>query len=115
MAQDCLFCRIARGDIPATILYQDEAVVAFRDIQPGAPTHILIIPKTHIPDVCGLAQTDGELLGRIFTLAAELARQEGISDSGFRLVVNTGADAGQTVPHLHFHLLGGRQLGWPPG
>lgn len=115
MAQECLFCRIARGEIPATILYQDDALVAFRDIQPEAPTHILIIPKTHIPDVLGLTQVDGELLGRIFTLAAELARQAGIADGGFRLVVNTGADAGQTVSHLHVHLLGGRQLGWPPG
>ncbi|HEY3378042.1 MAG TPA: histidine triad nucleotide-binding protein [Armatimonadota bacterium] len=115
MAQDCLFCRIANGDIPVEFVYESERVVAIRDIHPVAPTHILIMPKAHISDVLSLATSDGALLGEIYAAAATLARQQGIAEDGFRIVVNTGPAAGQTVPHLHFHLLGGRTLGWPPG
>lgn len=114
MADD-LFCRIARGEIPATVVYQDDDIVAFRDISPQAPTHILLIPRKHIPDVLALAADDASLLGKIYAVAARLARDEGLAESGFRVVVNNGPDAGQSVPHLHFHLLGGRALGWPPG
>ena len=115
MAQDDLFCKIARGDIPADIVYQDEGLVAFRDINPQAPTHILIVPKKHLTDIQEITEKDADLLNRIFLVAAKLARQEGIAETGFRLVVNNGPDAGQSVQHIHFHLLGGRGLGWPPG
>jgi len=115
MSQDCLFCRIVSGEIPATIVYRDEKVVAFRDINPQAPTHILLIPTIHIPDLLHLSIEQNELLGHIFSRAAQLAREEGIAEDGFRLLANTGPAAGQTVLHLHFHLLGGRSLGWPPG
>jgi histidine triad (HIT) family protein len=90
-------------------------VAAFRDINPVAPTHILIVPKKHIPDIRHLADVDAEMLGCIYEVAADLARQEGIDEDGYRLVINTGRAAGQTVPHLHIHLLGGREMGWPPG
>jgi histidine triad (HIT) family protein len=115
MAQDCLFCRIASGEIPAKVVYQDEQVVAFRDITPQASTHILIIPRQHIADLLQFTAEDGALLGKMTGVAAELARQEGLAERGFRLVVNTGPDAGQSVQHLHLHLLGGREMGWPPG
>ncbi len=115
MSLDCLFCRIARGDIPATFVYQDEDIVAFRDIHPMAPTHILLIPTLHISDVLQLTTAHGLLLGRLFILASTLAKNEGIAEDGFRLITNTGPAAGQTVQHLHFHLLGGRTLTWPPG
>lgn len=112
---DCLFCRIAKGALPVELIYDDELVAAFRDINPQAPTHILIVPKVHIPDVTGLGAEHGPLLARIMKVATELAQREGIAETGFRLLANTGPDAGQTVPHLHFHLLGGRVMGWPPG
>jgi len=115
MALDCLFCKLIAGEIPANVVYQDDQVFAFRDINPQAPTHILIIPKRHIPGVLSIAEVDAGVIEHIFQVAAELAKQEGIADSGFRLVANSGPDAGQTVFHLHFHLLGGRTLGWPPG
>ena len=115
MALDCLFCKLIAGEIPANVVYLEDQVFAFRDINPQAPTHILIIPKRHIPGVLSVTREDAEVLEHIFQVAAELAKQEGIADSGFRLVVNSGPDAGQTVHHLHFHLLGGRLLGWPPG
>jgi histidine triad (HIT) family protein len=115
MAQDCLFCRIARGEIPAHVVYQDDQVVAFRDITPQAPTHILIIPRQHMADLLQLTAEDGALLGKMTTIAAELARLEGLAERGFRLVMNTGPDAGQSVHHLHMHLLGGREMAWPPG
>lgn len=111
---DCLFCRIIAGEIPADIVYQDELILAFRDINPEAPTHLLIIPKKHIADVSGLEASDAEVLVRIFTTAARLAEEEGITE-GYRLVANTGLAAGQTIFHLHFHLLGGRVMAWPPG
>ena len=112
---DCLFCRIASGGIPATIVHQDELVVAFRDIAPRAPVHLLVIPRRHLASVRDLTDADGELLARLFTVAARLAREEGVAETGYRLVANTGPQAGQTVHHLHWHLLGGRELTWPPG
>ena len=115
MAQeaDCLFCRIARGEIPSTIVYRGEGITAFRDIAPQAPTHILVVPDRHIPGASAATAADDAMMGRLVRLAAELARQEGIADGGYRLVINQGEDAGQTVPHLHVHLLGGKLLPVP--
>jgi histidine triad (HIT) family protein len=107
---DCVFCRIVAGEIPADIVYQDKALVAFRDINPQAPTHILIIPKSHIASLADITAKHQALMGRIILLARDLAETEGISDGGYRLSVSTGADGGQLVPHVHFHLLGGRKL-----
>ena len=112
---DCLFCGIADGKIKANLVYQDEAVLAFKDIAPKAPVHMLIIPCKHLVSVSDIAEADCELIGQIFQVAARLAREQGIANSGYRVVVNSGADAGQSVFHLHFHLLGGRQMTWPPG
>jgi histidine triad (HIT) family protein len=111
----CLFCRIAAGEVPADVVHSDEELVAFRDITPRAPTHVLLIPRRHIRSARELTTADGPLLGRLFGLAAEIAAREGVSESGFRLVTNAGAEAGQSVDHLHFHLLGGRSFSWPPG
>jgi histidine triad (HIT) family protein len=111
---DCLFCRIASGEAPADIVEQDDLVVAFRDISPKAPTHILLIPRRHLDSAAELSSADGEMLGRLFSVAAKLARDDGV-EHGYRLVTNVGPAAGQSVQHLHFHLLGGRSLGWPPG
>ena len=113
--ENCLFCKIADGQIPAKIVYQDQDVVAFEDINPQAPRHILLIPRRHISSMAELTLDDGPVLASLFTTAAQLARELGISESGYRLVTNVGPDAGQSVFHLHFHLLGGRKLGWPPG
>jgi histidine triad (HIT) family protein len=111
----CLFCRIAAGEIPATRVAESEHVLAFRDIQPQAPSHVLLIPRAHAADsAAGLGRRDAALLGEIFALAAVVAAGEGL-ERGWRLVTNVGADGGQSVGHLHFHLLGGRALGWPPG
>ena len=110
----CVFCRIVRGEAPARIVYQDEDVTAFHDLHPRAPTHILIVPNRHITGVAAAEPEDSELLGKLFVIARRLAEQEGIVD-GYRLVVNNGPRAGQSVFHLHVHLLGGRPLGWPPG
>ena len=112
---DCLFCGIVDGKIKANLVYQDDTIVAFKDIAPRAPVHILIIPRKHLVSVSGIAETDRALIGQIFQVAARLAREQGVADSGYRVVVNAGADAGQSVFHLHFHLLGGRQMTWPPG
>jgi len=112
---DCLFCGIADGKIKANLVYQDDAVLAFKDIAPKAPVHILIIPRKHIVSVLDIEASDAEVIGRIFQVAGRLASEQGISESGFRVVVNSGADAGQSVFHLHYHLLGGRQMSWPPG
>ena len=114
-ATDCLFCRIAAGSIPSERLHEDELVVAFRDIAPRAPTHILLIPRRHIASAAELTEADGPLLGRLFGVAADLARSEGIADGGYRLVSNVGRWGGQTVDHLHVHLMGGRPFDWPPG
>ncbi len=111
----CLFCEIVAGRNPADIVYQDDEVIAFRDIQPRAPVHVLIVPKKHISGVTEIEEADRELIGRIFLAAKEIARRESVYECGFRVVVNSGPDAGQAVDHLHFHLLGGRKLAWPPG
>lgn len=113
MADPCLFCRIIKKEIPAQILAENDDCVAFRDINPQAPVHILIVPRTHVPSLNQV--TDGTLVSRMSSFATELARREGVAERGYRTVINTNADAGQTVFHLHLHLLGGRTLGWPPG
>jgi histidine triad (HIT) family protein len=115
VAADCLFCRIAAGSIPSERLHEDDLVVAFRDIAPRSPTHILLIPRRHIASAAELTEADGPLLGRLFRVAADLARNEGIADGGYRLVSNVGRWGGQTVDHLHVHLMGGRPFDWPPG
>jgi histidine triad (HIT) family protein len=111
--RDCLFCKIVRGEIPATIVYKEDGVTAFRDIAPQTPTHILVIPDEHIGGVAQLVEARDQIAGRLLRVAAELARREGIEDAGYRLIVNQGHDAGQTVPHMHVHLLGGRILPTP--
>ncbi len=113
--ETCLFCRIAAGEIPADRLHEDDLVVAFRDIAPRAPTHILLIPRRHIASAAELTEADGPLLARLFRVAADLARSEGIAEGGYRLVSNVGRWGGQTVDHLHLHLMGGRAFVWPPG
>ncbi len=110
---DCLFCKIIKREIPATIVHEDDLCLAFEDINPQAPTHTLIIPKQHIADQRGLSAAPVELMGHLYGVANELAKVKGLT--GFRTVVNTGAEAGQTVFHLHLHLLGGRPMSWPPG
>ena len=112
---DCLFCKIGNGEIPATILYEDDKVVAFRDVAPQAPVHALVIPRRHIGTLNELDEGDGALLGHMMTTAQRLAVKEGIADSGFRLVMNCNREGGQTVFHIHLHLLGGRSMHWPPG
>ena len=112
---DCLFCKIAAGDIDADIVYQSDQVVAFRDINPQAPTHVVIIPRRHIATINDLAGTDAEEIGQLFLAAKEIAAQEGFSEPGYRVTMNCNAAAGQTVFHVHLHLLGGRQFSWPPG
>ena len=113
---DCIFCKIAGHDIPSDVVYEDDSVIAFRDLNPQAPIHVLIIPKKHIDGVNALAPSDKDVVAHIFVeIAPKLAKQLNVSESGFRLVVNTGKDGGQTVEHLHVHLLGGRDMKWPPG
>jgi histidine triad (HIT) family protein len=111
---DCLFCRIVAGELPAEVVHETDRTLAFRDITPQAPSHVLVVPRDHHADVAALADADAGLLAEVITSAVAVARQEGL-DGGFRLVANTGADGGQTVHHLHLHVLGGRALGWPPG
>ncbi|MET0800692.1 MAG: histidine triad nucleotide-binding protein [Actinomycetota bacterium] len=115
MDTSCLFCRIAAHEIPADIVRESDRVIAFRDVNPQAPTHILLIPKEHVTSVADLSDHHGDVLVDIVQAASQLAGAEGIADSGWRLVTNVGPDAGQTVFHLHFHLLGGRAMDWPPG
>jgi len=115
MSEDCLFCKIAAGDIPAKIVYEDEKLVVFRDINPQAPQHLLIVPRKHIRTTVDLTTADNELVGHIHQVAGKLAHDLGFADNGFRLVNNCNADGGQVVWHIHFHLLGGREMGWPPG
>lgn len=112
---DCIFCKIVAGELPATKLYQDELVTAFRDINPLAPTHILVIPNAHLASTNDLAPEHAATAGRMLTLVPELARQEGIAEDGYRLVMNTGAHGRQEVPHMHLHLLGGRRMKHPLG
>ena len=113
MTESCLFCRIVRHEIPAKIVAETAECVAFRDVNPQAPTHVLIIPREHVSSLNDA--TDPALVGRLALLAAQVARQEGLAARGYRTVINTNADAGQTVFHLHLHLLGGRAMKWPPG
>ena len=116
MANDkCLFCRIASGEIPAKKVYEDNDVIAFQDINPQAPTHVLIIPRKHIPSLDDLNESDAAILGTMMVRLAQIARDTHINSDGYRVVINKGEAAGQTVFHIHFHLLGGRNLGWPPG
>ncbi|MDT7537902.1 MAG: histidine triad family protein [Actinomycetota bacterium] len=110
----CLFCAIVAGEIPATIVHETARTVAFRDLNPGAPTHVLVVPRDHYANAVELAEADPAYAGEVLAAAAAVARQEGLT-GGYRLVANTGSDAGQTVDHLHVHVLGGRQMGWPPG
>jgi histidine triad (HIT) family protein len=112
---NCIFCKIAAGEIPATIVHQDEHVVAFRDLNPQAPTHILIIPRQHIATVNALTEADATVVGHLFLAARQLAAELGFAEDGYRLVMNTNAAAGQTVFHIHLHLLAGRNFAWPPG
>ncbi len=114
MPGDCLFCRIVAGEVPATKLHEDDLVIAIRDISPKAPTHVLVLPVAHIASAADLTDDDGPLLGRLFSVAATIARNEGLV-GGWRLVTNVGPDGGQSVDHLHLHLLGGRRMTWPPG
>jgi histidine triad (HIT) family protein len=113
MADHCLFCRVVRREIASTLVAETEDCVAFRDINPQAPVHVLVVPREHVASLN--EATDAHLVGRLALVAAEIARKEGIADSGYRTVINTNSDAGQTVFHIHLHLLGGRPLGWPPG
>ncbi len=112
---DNIFAKIIRKEVPAAIVYEDDRALAFRDINPKAPVHILVVPKKDIARISEARTEDEPLLGHLLTVAAQIARQEGIDDSGYRLVINKGRDAGESVPHLHVHLLGGRAMGWPPG
>lgn len=111
----CIFCKIIDGAIPAKKVYEDDDLIAIEDINPVAPLHLLLIPRKHIVNALDLGREDDALVGRVFRAAAAIARQRGVAENGFRLVQNTNADAGQSVFHIHFHLLAGRHLGWPPG
>jgi histidine triad (HIT) family protein len=115
MASDCLFCQIAAGAIPAKLVHQDDQLVAFRDIRPAAPTHILLIPRRHVASLDAADAGDRELLGALLLAAGRLARDEGLAEDGYRVVTNIGPNGGQSVAHLHLHLLGGRAMSWPPG
>jgi histidine triad (HIT) family protein len=115
MPEDTLFAKIARREIPSTIVLETEDFVAFEDISPQAPTHVLLVPKKVIPRIAEAGEEDAALLGRMLLGAREVARLKGLAEGGFRLVINNGPDGGETVPHLHIHILGGRPLGWPPG
>lgn len=112
---DCLFCKIVAGDIPADLIHETETTVAFRDLNPQAPTHVLVIPRRHEPDAAALVGVAPQEMADVIAAARDVAAAEGLSDSGYRMVMNTGASAHQTVFHLHVHLLGGRTMGWPPG
>lgn len=115
--EDCIFCKVARGKLPAYILYKDEHVVAFHDINPQAPVHVLVVPIKHIPDLEAEAEAGdaGDLVGRMFKVAAQIAGELRFAKNGYRLVLNNGAGAGQIVPHLHLHVMSGRRFAWPPG
>jgi histidine triad (HIT) family protein len=111
----CLFCDIVAGRRPATVLYRDDLVTAFRDLRPQAPAHFLVVPNEHIPSAADVGDAHGATVARLFQVARQLAEQEQVAEGGYRLVLNVGANAGQSVDHLHMHLLGGRPLSWPPG
>ena len=114
-ATDCLFCKVASGEIPATLVHEDERLVAFRDISPQAPVHILVLPREHVASLDAAGDDQAGVLGDMLIVARDLARSEGIAEDGYRTVLNVGADGGQTVHHIHLHLIGGRALAWPPG
>ncbi|MBQ1889093.1 histidine triad nucleotide-binding protein [Selenomonas caprae] len=113
---DCIFCKIAQKEIPSSLVYEDEQVVAFKDLEPQAPVHVLVIPKKHVESVLALTAEDKAMVSHILVdVVPQLARELGVDEKGFRVVTNTGAEGGQSVKHLHFHLLGGRSMQWPPG
>lgn len=113
---DCIFCKIANKEIPSTVVFEDEQVIAFKDLEPQAPVHVLVIPKKHIVSVGALQADDKEVVGHILCdVIPKITRELGVAEKGFRVVANTGAEGGQTVNHLHFHVLGGRSMQWPPG
>ncbi len=112
---DCLFCKIVAGDVPATVVHDNDDVLVFRDLNPMAPTHVLVIPKRHIVGADHITPADGDVLAAMYAAAKAVADAEGIGESGYRTVFNVGPDSGQTVPHLHLHVLGGRGMSWPPG
>ncbi len=112
---DCIFCKIANKEIPSSIVYEDDKVIAFNDLDPKAPIHVLIIPKKHYTSAMDINDENSKIIGSIFSAASKIAKKLGIDKNGFRIVNNCGTDGGQTVGHIHFHLLGGRNLGWPPG
>lgn len=115
MSADCTFCRIVAGEVPATVVHETDSTLAFRDLNPQAPTHVLVIPKEHHPDAAAMSAADPALTGAVITAAHEVAKIDGIDASGYRLVLNSGADAQQTVFHAHCHVIGGRPMTWPPG
>lgn len=112
---DCLFCKILSGEIPAELVYESDTAVAFRDINPQAPTHVLVIPRKHVSTINEIGEDDQAMIGSLFTAAKKIAEQEGIAEDGYRVVMNCNEGAGQSVFHIHLHLLGGRPMGWPPG
>ena len=115
MSDDCLFCKIVAGEVPSEEVVSSDGAYAFRDIQPGAPTHVLVVPRRHVADAASVGAGDGDLLADLFATAQQVARQEGVDSTGYRLVFNVGEDAANSVAHLHLHVIGGRRLGWPPG
>jgi histidine triad (HIT) family protein len=112
---DCIFCKIAAGEIPAELIYEDELVVGFRDLNPQAPTHVLLIPRKHIATINDVQPEDEPIIGRLYSAAAKVAKQKGFAEQGYRTLINCNDDGGQTVFHIHLHLLGGRRMSWPPG
>lgn len=112
---DCIFCKIVNKEISATVVYEDDKILAFHDLSPVAPQHVLVIPKVHIDNMNGIDEASGEIIGHLFTKIKEISKELGIDESGYRIVSNCGVEGGQTVGHLHFHLAGGRQMQWPPG
>ena len=113
--QDCIFCKIIKGEIPCSKVYEDDKVLAFNDINPQSPVHVLIVPKTHVQSIMDMNVDEYQIIGHVFNVASKLAKELHVDEKGFRIVNNIGEDGGQTVPHVHFHLLGGRSLQWPPG
>jgi histidine triad (HIT) family protein len=113
--ETCLFCKIIAGEIPSDTVFEDDTIVAFNDINPVAPVHQLLVPRRHVQSAAELSEEDAPMLGRLFATAAALARDAGLPEKGYRLVTNIGPEAGQSVPHLHVHLIGGRRMAWPPG
>lgn len=111
----CIFCRIAEGEIPATVVYEDDEIVAFEDVNPQAPTHLLLIPRKHVPSLNSVGTDDGGWAARLILAAPQVAREAGVHQDGYRVVINTGSEGGQAVDHVHMHLLGGRRMTWPPG